>query len=439
MQILCATDFSNLATEAANVAAAIAKKLDLPLRLLHCAQDPLVMGELPVPPVDDKLLREELKKEAARLRSKGIEVSDELRHGNASFEIIAAATGQPVKMIVLGSAGKGMAERWLIGSVAERVAEGVPVPALIVRQPDLLLSWLGGGESLRLLCGVDFTASADAAIAALETCITLGRVEIEAAYVRPADSPVSSPEQQSLLQREVSEHMKELLGDVPVMVHVCDAAEQPAIEFLHTADDRRSALLIVGTHQRHGLQRLKAPSFSRSVLAHAATNVLCVPASTAAPDGRLPSIHRVLVATDFSDVCTEALRHARSLLPSGGALHLIHVCHEPSRGINPVIASEVYFDHSLAATKAREEAEEKLKALPKALLCAPGRAISTEVLTHHDIAAAICDAADRFRADVICMGTKGRSRTGVALLGSNVQAVLARTHKPVFVVKPPLA
>ena len=47
--------------------------------------------------------------------------------------------------------------------------------------------------------------------------------------------------------------------------------------------------------------------------------------------------------------------------------------------------------------------------------------------------------ADRFRADVICMGTKGHSRTGAALLGSTVQAVLARTHKPVFVVTPPLA
>ena len=38
-----------------------------------------------------------------------------------------------------------------------------------------------------------------------------------------------------------------------------------------------------------------------------------------------------------------------------------------------------------------------------------------------------------------CMGTKGHTRTGVALLGSTVQAVLARAHKPVFVVTPPTA
>jgi nucleotide-binding universal stress UspA family protein len=117
----------------------------------------------------------------------------------------------------------------------------------------------------------------------------------------------------------------------------------------------------------------------------------------------------------------------------------MHVCFEPSSGINPVIASEVYFDHSIATAKARKEAEEKIKALPLSLLTVPGVAITSEVLAHHDIAAAICDAAERKGADVICMGTKGRSRTGAALLGSTVQAVLARAHKPVFVITPPLA
>ncbi len=438
MHILCATDFSRAATAAADVAAAIAKKMKLPLRLVHCAQTPVMMGELPVVPMDDTLFREELKKESDRLRTKGVEVSEELRHGNASHEIIAAATEQPARMVVLGSYGKGMAERWLIGSVAERVAEAVPTPALVVREADLLLTWLAGESTLRLLCGVDFSAPADAAIVAVKVLAGLGQVEIEAAYVRSADDPMTSGDARSIRGREVSERMKELLGDVPVTVHVRDVTTQPAVEFLHTADEQRSALLVVGTHQRHGLRRLAEPSFSRGVLAHAATNVLCVPSAAGAQETRVPSIRRVLVAMDLTEPCAETIRHARSLLPSGGALRFIHVCHEPSRGINPVIASEVYFDHSLATARARKEAEEKLNSLPRALMCAPGIAITSEVLTHHDIAVAICDAASRFGADVICMGTKGRSRTGVAFLGSTVQAVLARAHKPVFVVTPPL-
>ncbi|MBX7207822.1 MAG: universal stress protein [Verrucomicrobiaceae bacterium] len=440
MQILCATDFSKHAAVAADVAAALARKMSLPLRLVHCAQDFIVMGDLPVVAVSAQPAREELKKEAERLRSTGVEVTEEFRTGSVSLQIVDVAAATPTKMIVIGSAGKGMAERWLIGSVAERVAESAPVPTLVVRQADLLLDWLNSGASLRLLCAVDLTASADAAICALQDFVTLGRGEVEAAYVRPPDDPAASREEVSIRQRDVWERLHAILGDVPVKVHVRDVAGLPGAEFLHTADEQHSGLLVVGTHQRHGWQRLSAPSFSRNVLAHSTTNVLCVPASTARPDISIPKIQRVLLATDFGDPGTAtALRHARALLPGGGALHIIHVCLEPSRGINPVIASEVYFDHSIATAKAKEEAAAKMQALPSALLTAPGLTVSTEVLAHHDVAAAICDAAERFGADVICMAAKGRSRTGAALLGSTVQSVLARAHKPVFAITPPLA
>lgn len=157
------------------------------------------------------------------------------------------------------------------------------------------------------------------------------------------------------------------------------------------------------------------------------------------PDPGIPRIRRVLLATNFTDVCTEALRHAHSLLPSGGAIRLVHICDEPSSGINPLVASRVLFDNSLTTARETEEAREKFKALPAGLLSVPGVTITSEVLTHGDIAVAICEAAERFDADVICMGTKGHSRTSAALLGSTVQAVLARSEKPVFAVTPSLA
>jgi nucleotide-binding universal stress UspA family protein len=437
MQILCATDFSQASMAAADVAAALAKKLHLRLRLVHAALDYIVMGDLPLVVPDDRLVGEQLKKEAERLRATGIPVSEELRHGSASFEIVDAAAEQPTQMIVLGSVGRGMAERWLIGSVAERVAESAAVPTLVIRQEELLMDWLTGASALRLLCGVDCTASADAAIAALRTFISQGQVEVEAAYVRPQEDPTTNQEASDTRQRDVWERLHAILGDIPVKVHVRDVVSLPASDFLHTADEQKSGLLVIGTHQRHGWQRLKAPSFSRNVLAHAVTNVLCVPAAVA-PDAPIPAIRRVLLATDFTEICTHALRHASSLLHAGGAIHLVHVCQDPTSGINPVISSEVYFDHSVATAKEKQEAEEKFKALTAAIPPVPGVAITSEVLTHPDFATAICEAAERKGADVICMGTKGRSRTGAALLGSTVQAVLARAHKPVFVVTPPL-
>lgn len=108
---------------------------------------------------------------------------------------------------------------------------------------------------------------------------------------------------------------------------------------------------------------------------------------------------------------------------------------KPTRGINPVIASEIYFDHSLATARAKDEAAAKMKKLPAALMSGPGIAVTCEVMAHDDIAVAIGEAAERSGIDVICMGSKGHSRAGIALLGSTVQAVLRQSLKPVFVIK----
>ena len=182
---------------------------------------------------------------------------------------------------------------------------------------------------------------------------------------------------------------------MPLKVHVRSVAGLPAAEFLHTADEQRSSLLVVGTHQRHGWQRLKAPSFSRNVLAHASTNVLCVPAATAAKEDRIPTIRRVLLATNFTEVCNEALRHAHSLLPSGGAIHIVHVCPEPTSVSNPISAAGVYFDQSVATAKEKEEARKKMHEQSRAWLRGSGGAITAELWAVFSTDAAVAVAPYR--------------------------------------------
>lgn len=436
MNILCATDFSKPAMDAADVAAELAKKLNLPLRLVHCADDRIVMGDLPPVEPDDRPLIEELEAEADRLRASGVDVIEDYRRGNPVWELPEAASKHQSTLMVLGSAGKGLAERWLIGSVAEEMAENTPVPTLVVRDAAALLAWLGSESALDLLCGVDLTGSSASAIGWVRRLSGLGEVKVGAVHVHPVEETTLSAEQITLIQRDVWDAAHAALGDLSLTVHVREAFGQPAQEFLKLAEQQACGLMVIGTHQRHGLRLLNAGSFSRRILAHAKSNVLCVPPVPVESEG-IPQIRRVLLATDLGALTSATLRHAHSLLRSGGEIRLLHVCHEPSRGVNPVISSEVYFDHSLATAKEREEAEQKINALPSSLTSIPGIKVSSEILAHHDFAAAINDAADRFGADIICMGTKAHSRTGVALLGSTVQAVLARTHRPVFVVTPP--
>ena len=184
------------------------------------------------------------------------------------------------------------------------------------------------------------------------------------------------------------------------------------------------------------MSRLAAPSFSRGVLHHAASNVLCVPPIPQGVELPTPVIRRVLVATDLSPAGNEAIRHAYSLLPSGGVLRVIHVCPAPSAGLDPLIAARVYFDRSLESAKIVKDAEQRMEALIPRKLATSTVTSTCEAVVGDDVPSAICADAEQFRADVICMGTKGRSAAAAALLGSVVQGVMARTHKPLLVVPP---
>lgn len=441
VSILCATDFSPAASAAADVACALAGRRRVPLWLLYCSSDWIMTGEVVVPLADEEVLKRQLEAEANRLREEtGVEVRTELRSGVPDQEIVAEAVQDRPEFLVIGSTGRGRAERWLIGSVAERVAERAPVPTLVVRQPDVLLAWLRGGAALRLLCAVDRTASTGAALTEVATLRSLGGLEIEAASILTGKESDYAGDEESR-QRDIWERIRETLGEGPVQVHVRDRTGGAVPGFLEIAEERKADLLVVGSHQRHGWERLKAPSFSRGVLTHAHGNVLCVPAVSAPSwepvDVGVPKVERILVATKFSDSWPEALRVAISLLPGGGTIHLLHVCPEPKRGINPLVASAVYFDHCLETAKAREEAEAKFRSLPEALTSVPGVRVESEVVVQDDAAAAVCATAERIGADLICLESKGVSKSG-ALLGSTVLGVLSKAHKPVLIVTPPL-
>ncbi len=292
MQILCATDFSEPAARAADVAGAMARGFQVPLHLVHCASDWQLFAD-PLLMLNDSLVnawQSKLDTEAQRLRDTGVEVTTEFRRGQASHELITAASGLPVKMIVTGATGAGLADRWLLGRVAERVAESATVPVLVIRKDAPMLQWLGGEKPLRLLCGVDTQNFSSAPLVMVREFGRLGALEVEALPLRedkrgvlesllPGQSPAEEtsraidPEWRS----EIRERAEMLLGVPLSQVHPSQPSRHPDHELARLADETEAGLIVVATHQRHGWQRL-THSFSRGVLAHAATNVLCVPA-----------------------------------------------------------------------------------------------------------------------------------------------------------------
>lgn len=444
MNLLCPTDFSEAATEAANVASALAVKRGLPLKLVYCAANQFVGAEIPVVCAEDRSAPVELEGEARRLSASGADVSASMLVGVEHDEIVRAARPD-AEMIVMGATTRGGADRWLMGSVAERVAESAPMPTLVVRTASALLAWLREGRPLRVLCAVDFSVSADAAVAAVGQLMRAGPVELEVAHISDAEDLLddASPGKgasklRESLQRDVWERIQQVLDVPTVKVHIQGSSGNPATELARLADDLGADLVVVGTHQRRGLKRLTSASFSRRVLKLAHTNVLCVPLASYHPKFRVPTVSRVLVATDLSDAGDAVVRHGCSLLHGGGALLLLHVCLPPTSGVDPFTAAQMYFEPSLASSRVTAAAEEKLYASAPRQLATGGVNMTVRAVEHVSVAEAVCEVADEFGADVICMGAGRHAAIPKMLFGSPVQEVVARSHRPVLVVPPPI-
>ena len=82
------------------------------------------------------------------------------------------------------------------------------------------------------------------------------------------------------------------------------------------------------------------------------------------------------------------------------------------------------------------ELEAQLRALIPAGAEKRGVRMEVRLVESSDAAKAIVEAAARFDADLVCIGTHGRSGLAAAVLGSVAQAVIAQRPRPVLVVRP---
>lgn len=441
--IVCGTDFSATAGEAVDIAAELARRLDVKLLLLHveefrglAAADPVLFETIA------SRNREELDREAARLRKAGTLIEERLLSGSVFNEIVDAAAVANARLIIVGAVGHGLARRLLVGSVAERVAETSAVPTLVVRPGSRLGSWIRGENPLKILAGYDFSAASDAALRWLNGMQEIGPCEInvvhsdwppEVAHRFGYHGPLpltENPEQiQNLLERDLAERVAMALPPEKVTVTVEPGWGRPEGNLFELASRQQVDLVVVGTHQRHGLGRLRFGSVSRTVLHHVHATVAVIPPEPAAPAARLAKLARVLVATDFSDLGNSAVSYGAAVAQEGGTLRLVHVIAPETgrvgtgvpdskprpRKENPKLIAQLY---ALVPKEARDRFD-----------------LEADVIESGDVAEAIAQEAERFRADAICLGSHGRTGVAKTLLGSVAQGVMTKSRRPVLVVR----
>jgi nucleotide-binding universal stress UspA family protein len=289
--IVCGTDFSATATEAVDIAAALAKRLGAKLVLVHVDE---FLGLAPVDPQTFEAALSEkqsaLEDEANRLRSLGTEVKANLLSGSAFDQLVTAATDANGRLIVVGAVGHGLAQRLLVGSVAERTAESSPISTLVVRPGGRLASWIRGEHALKILVGYDFSAASDAALGWVNKLGEIGTFQVTVLYSNwPPDEArrlgyegplplVTNPaDVQRKLERDLKKRVTKLLPRREVTVVVEPGWGTPEGYLFEMASRQKVDLIVVGTHQRHGLGRVLLGSVSRAVLHHTKVAVAVVP------------------------------------------------------------------------------------------------------------------------------------------------------------------
>jgi nucleotide-binding universal stress UspA family protein len=433
MTIVCGIDFSERAAQAARAAAAGARRLDVPLVLVHVIDE--LGAELAMRGVYDPVFdpqRAKLQSQADELRADtGIEVEPILLLGTVYQQLVEVARSAHARLLVVSALGAGNLHRKLLGSVAERVAQSSPVPVLAVRDASSLQAWARGDKPLHVMVGVELAPTSKAALRWAAELRASGGCELTIAQIAwppeahgrlgiPAPMPLDHlvPQVQETLERDLRSWAGALPGEGETRFVVSPGWGRVDTHLADLAAEAKADLLVVGTHRRAGLARLWLGSVSRGVLHNASTNVVCVPRGEASEEEQIiPTFRAVLVPTDFSPLANRAIPVAYGLVAPGGVVHLLHVVtHEPG--------------------EAPSDPQERLRALIPRGAAARGVATEIEITTEKSAWKAIWHAAGRLGVDVICMASHGRSGASAVLLGSQAREVVQHARQPVLLVPP---
>ena len=212
----------------------------------------------------------------------------------------------------------------------------------------------------------------------------------------------------------------------------------PSQAVLDLVDEDGADLVVVGTRGLTGFRHLLLGSTAERIVQRSPVPVLSVHPGDPPPDGRTDQPGggpgTILVPTDFSEDARAALDAAERCLARTEAgdpvrVILLHVFHIPAeyRSYGP---SGSFFEitEGLADTL-RERLEELARPLRE-------NGSEVEVAVVEGIPAeAIVHAAEERGADLVAMGTHGRSGLAHLLLGSTAERVVQHARCPVLTVR----
>ncbi len=138
-KILIATDGSEYTKNAVDYGIDLAKSTGAKLFAIYVV-DTAAFASIPMDAAWEsmyELLKQEgdlaIKYVTERAQAEGLEVEGNLIEGHPADEIIRYSEKNSISLIVMGTLGKSGLDRFLLGSVAEKVVRNSKIPVLVVR------------------------------------------------------------------------------------------------------------------------------------------------------------------------------------------------------------------------------------------------------------------------------------------------------------------
>jgi nucleotide-binding universal stress UspA family protein len=226
--------------------------------------------------------------EAARGRvaASGRIVSTGVVSGRAATAIIDEAHRIAADLVVVGSRGHGTISSMLLGSVSSEIIDHAPAPVLVARshQVDrIVLAWDGSTCARQ---AADTLAAWPVFAGTPVRVVTVADIGLpwwtgiaDPSVLASADTAAIIADSADTARREADELVGEMVGTLRATGHDATADRRDgdaATEIIAAARDAAADLIVIGTHGRTGLARLRLGSVASNVMRHAPCSVLVV-------------------------------------------------------------------------------------------------------------------------------------------------------------------
>ena len=293
-KVLVPVDFSPPSTVAVNHAVQLARRFRAKLTLLHVIEPGTAL--MYAFPTESEIGEKQRYERAERMLAAmlGPEDQDDLDLetavviGDIGMEIAAAVHEQHADIVVMGTHGRGLVGRWLIGSVTQSLLRKINVPILTVCHATRPLSFK------RILFATDFSeASAGGLEFIMDLAATLNAGVVVAhvvdkrpmvAYETPEVAAVFDAEQKRFTEeaRSTFNQIESEARSRKVKIETILAEGIPADAISRIADENTVDFIVLAVSRKSRMDRILLGTTAEKVIRDANVPVLSVPVRPAA-------------------------------------------------------------------------------------------------------------------------------------------------------------